>query len=65
MQLKKLLQAAFPFMNVELAEDWTAGQKGSPRELSIAGARWSDLMIGIFLEEAGYRDSAGPMQKRR
>jgi len=36
-QLKALLQQAWPFMNVELAEDWTAGRKGSPRELSIRG----------------------------
>jgi hypothetical protein len=58
-QLKTLLQAAYPFMNVELAEDWTAGRKGSPEELSVAGARWSDLMLGIFVEQAGYKDAAG------
>lgn len=58
-ELKTLLQTACPSMNVELAEDWTAGRKGSPRDLSIAGARWSDLMIGIFVDGAGYRDTAG------
>jgi hypothetical protein len=58
-QLKELLQTAFPFVNVELAEHWTAGRKGSPRELSIEGARWSDLMIGIFVDQAGYKDTAG------
>ncbi len=58
-ELKALLQGVFPFVHVELAEDWTAGRKGSPRDLSIAGARWSDLMICILVENPGFRDEAG------
>jgi hypothetical protein len=59
LQLKAFLQKAYPFMNVELAEDWTAGRKGSPQDLSVAGARWSDLMLGIFVKQPGYLDNAG------
>lgn len=58
-ELRGILRAAFPFLNVELAEDWTGGRKGSARELSVAGARWSDLMIGILVEAPGHRDQAG------
>jgi len=58
-ELKALLQAVYPFVHVELAEDWTGGAKGSPRERSIAGAQWSDLMICIFVADPGFRDKAG------
>ncbi len=58
-ELKAVLEAAYPFLSVELAEDWTAGRKGSPEELSRKGGFRSDLFLVILVDSPGHQDDAG------
>jgi len=58
-ELKRTLESVYPFLSVELAEQWTAGRSGSARDLSRKGGADADIVVVILVDSAGYRDEAG------
>lgn len=53
------IHARFPFLSVEINEQWQAAGAGEPRATTERRARTCHLFIGILVDSYGYQDVTG------
>lgn len=53
------IQARFPFLCVEINEQWQAAGAGEPREATERRVRDCHLFVGILVDSPGYQDTTG------
>jgi hypothetical protein len=53
------IQARFPFLCVEINEQWLAAGAGEPRATTEHRARTCHLFVGILVDSYGYQDPTG------